>query len=141
MPDASESMIRFMNRPKDTNGEKLHWHRASHDGAPYRGHAPMMTGDEYEDRVHKVADPHLDLFDIADAKQKAHYLYVLDGAANGWFQILYIKRPGEYDPKNPSLAYVEWLQFYMEDGSRTPFMSQGMMEVQGGTSNGMVVQG
>lgn len=138
----SNSLVRFMNRNKDDGGKPLHWHRASLDGAPFRGHSPMLTGEEFEERVTKVADPHVELFDISDPAQKIGYLNVIDGAANGWFQILYIKRPGEYDPANKTVAYVEWVAYFMEDGNRAPFMSPGMMEVQGGTGQqGVVVQG
>lgn len=131
----SHSMVRFMNRTKDDSGQPIHWHRAGIDGAPFRGPAPMLMGDEFEDRIVKVADPHVERFDISVPEQKKGYLMVLDGAANGWFQILYLKRPGEYDPTNKTLAYVEWLEFYMEDGNRAPFMTPGMMELQGGTPN------
>lgn len=131
------SLVRFMNRTTDAGGQPLHWGRAALDGAPFRGPAPMLMGEEYEDRVVRVADPHAEEFDTADAGQKAEYLKVLDGAANQWFQIMYIKRPGEFDASRPRVAYVEWLEYYMEDGSRTPFMSPGVMEVHGGTGPGM----
>lgn len=130
-----------MNRTKDSTGQPLHWGRATLDGAPFRGPAPMFMGEEFEERIAKVADPHVEIFDISNADQKKKYLGVLEGAANSWYRILYIKRPGEYDPKHKTLAYVEWLEYYMEDGTRTPFMSPGVMEVQGGTGPGMVVQG
>jgi hypothetical protein len=128
------SLARFMNRTKDDGGQSLHWGRAALDGAPFRGPAPMLMGEEFEERVVRVADPHAEEFDTADPAQKKLYLNVLDGAANQWFQILYIKRPGEYDKNRPRVAYVEWLEYFMEDGTRTPFMSPGMMEVQGGTA-------
>lgn len=137
----SQSLVRFMNRNKDESGAQLHWHRATTDGAPFRGPPPMLTGEEFDDRVVKVADPHNGIFDITKPDQNKKYLMVLDGAANGWFQILYIKRPGEYDPSDKTKAYVEWVEYYMEDGNRAPFMTPGMMEVQGGTGAGMVVQG
>ncbi len=138
----SSSLVRFMNRQKDAAGNPLHWGRATLDGAPFRGPAPMLMGEEFEDRVTKVADPHAEKFNITVPEQKKGYLTVLDGAANGWFQILYIRRPGEYDPADKNIAYVEWLEYYMEDGNRAPFMSPGVMEVQGGTpGQGLVVQG
>lgn len=134
----SGSLVRFMNRTKDSGGQPLHWGRATLDGAPFRGPSPMFTGEEFEDRVVKVADPHNGVFDITKPEENTAYLAVLDGAANGWFRILYIKRPGEYDPKDKAKAYVEWVEYFMEDGSRTPFMTPAMMEVQGGTGPGMV---
>ena len=136
----ASSLVRFMNRQKDGNGQQLSWHRATLDGAPFRGPPPMFTGEEFEERVARVADPKVDEFDISRPEEKKAYLMVLEGAANHWFRILYIKRPGEYDPKRRTVAYVEWLEFYMEDGTRTPFMSPGVMEVGSGTP-GMAFQG
>lgn len=135
------SLARFMNRTTDGNGQPLHWSRAALDGAPFRGPAPMLMGEEFEEKIVKVADPHAEEFNTADPAEKKAYLQVLDGAANRWFQILYIRRPGEYDANRPRVAYAEWLEYFMEDGTRTPFVTPGMMEVQGGTGPGMVVQG
>lgn len=107
---------RFHDRSQDASGRPLYWYRADLDGAPIRGVTPPLhlKQAEFEDQLVRVAEPRAELFDISDPAQKQAYLSVLDGVANGWYQLVYIRRPGEYDPERRSLAYVEWIEFYME---------------------------
>lgn len=122
------SLSKFFNRTQ-SRGQKLYWGRAQMDGAPFRGQAPpLLTEDEYEQRVVRVVDVQAEFFDISKKDQKRAYLDVLDGAANGWFRILYIKR----FRKSPSVHYVEWAEFYLEDGSQVRAGPGVGMEVANG---------
>lgn len=120
------SLVKFKGRTEE-NGQRLFWGRASLDGAPFRGQAaPLLRDEEYEERAVKIADPHAEEFDIRDPGQKAKYLEVLDGIANGWYQLVFIQRFHE-----GTKHYIEWNQYYMQDGSPEPFMT-GMPSMPSG---------
>ena len=128
------SLVKFSDRKDSGDGRKLYWGRADTDGLPFRGnHAPIMPDEEYEARVVRVADPKNGFFDVTDATQNKAFLDVLDGICNGWFKLIFIER----FHKETSKHYVEWVEYYLEDGTRTPFSStSGMMELANGQSNG-----
>jgi len=112
----SSSLVKFMNRTVNGNGRgKVFWGRAEADGAPFRGpEAPMLTNQEYDDRLVRVHDPKNGIFDVTNEEENKKYLEIMDGLANGWYQLIYINR--QFD-ETKSLVYVEWLESYMEDGS------------------------
>jgi hypothetical protein len=109
-----ESMLR-----RDSSGKPLHWGRADEDGAPFRGNPLMLTEEEYLDRVVKVKDAHNRVFDTSDPKQNRQYLLIVEKAAHGLAQVMYQKkRWRKKGKKGPyPVIYVEWLEFYMQDGS------------------------
>lgn len=114
------SLVKFMNQ-KEAGGKPLYWGRADEDGAPYRGTPPTLPREEFENRLARVCDPHNGVFDLGDPEQNKQYLEVLDKITNGWAQAIFVDR--KYDEKkNTWLAYVEWVEVYMEDGS--PMHSQ-----------------
>jgi hypothetical protein len=126
------SLVKFSNRTQH-NGQRIHWGRSGEDGLPFRGQqAPMYTQEEWEEKTVKVADPHNGHFDTSDPEQNKKYLEVLDGITNGWFQCIYIKR--QYDPEQ-KMVYVEWVEYFLEDGNRAPFMTAGQMELLNGQPN------
>jgi len=87
------SLIKFTNRTDGNGRGKVYWGRADRDGLPFRGAAaPTYTEDEFQDRVVRVADPKNGTFDTGDEEQNKQYLAVLDGIANGWFQLIHIDR-------------------------------------------------
>jgi hypothetical protein len=104
------SMREFFNKNKDSRGQPVSWQRFDLDGAPFRGQAPLLTEQEYENRVRRTRDAHAEFFDITDAKKLKAYLRVLDGIVNGIYQMMYIKRFIK-----PNTHYVEWVEVYMED--------------------------
>lgn len=111
------SLVRFQNRG-NSRGQRLFWGRVDVDGLPYRGeHAPLMPEAEYEQRAVRVADVRNSFFDVNDAAQNQAYLDVLECCANGWFQLLHIVRFWN----NTTQHYIEWAEFYMQDGGRVPF--------------------
>lgn len=129
----SSSLIKFMGRQDGGDGRKLFWGRADTDGLPFRGHhAPIMPDEEYEARVVQVADAKNAFFDVADAAQNKAYLAVLDGACNGWYKIVFVERFWQ----NTTRHYVEWIEYFCEDGSPRPFTStSGMMELAHGSGH------
>lgn len=118
------SLIKFMQQNGAATNisrseQSLHWGRASSDGLPFRGNsAPLLRDDEYEDRVVRVADAKNGTFFTGDPEQNLRYLLILDRVANGWYQILHIDRWRDTNSNN-HFVYVEWLEFFMEDGKPT----------------------
>lgn len=107
---------------QERRGQKLFWGRAAQDGAPFRGAAPpLFTDDEYDQRVVRVVDVRAEFFNLDEAADKAAYLEVLDGVANGWFTMIFIER----FRGGANAHYVEWAEFYLEDGSRAKASAGG----------------
>lgn len=122
------SLVKFSDR-YGAGEQKLFWNRAEQDGLPFRGaYAPSMPEEEYEARVVRVADARNAFFDTLDATQNKLYLDVIECVANGWFRLIHLERFW----KGSTQHYVEWLEYYMEDGSRTPFSRNNVMELSGG---------
>jgi len=74
----------------------------------------MMTNQEFDDRLVRVHDPKNGIFDVTNDEDNKRYLEIMDGLANGWYQLIYINRQFDEEKR---LVYVEWLESYMEDGS------------------------
>jgi len=112
------SLAKFVDRTTTGNGRgSLFWGRAGVDGAPFRGVTPpTYTDDEFQEKVVKIADPKNGRFDTTDQDQNKKYMAVLDGIANGWFQLIFIERLYDSDKK---MVYIEWVEYFMEDGART----------------------
>jgi len=124
------SLIKFMNRHDGNGRGSLHWHRAEQDGYPFRGPvSPTMTEQEFEERLTKVADANVREFDLSDEEQTRVYIDVLDKIHNGWANCFYIERYRDKDDKRR--VYVEWVEYYMEDGTRSP----AIQPMSGMTSN------
>lgn len=135
------SLVKFTNRHLH-RGKKLHWGRADQDGLPYRGaFAPQYTADEFEDRVVRVADPQCEVFDLSDPEQKQAYLQVIDGVVNGWFQCLFVNRRGSRKDPRRVYVHIEWVEYFLEDGHPTPFLSPGTMELANGHLQALLPQG
>src|ERR1019366_5092936 len=110
-------LVKFYNR-KGADAQKLYWNRAEVDGVPFRGpQPPFMTEAEYETRTVRVADARNAFFNVHDPEQNKQYLEVLECCYNQWFQMVHLERFWN----NSTLHYVEWVEYYMEDGTRTPF--------------------
>lgn len=128
----SSSLVKYATRDKAQDGRNLYWARVEEDGLPYRGkHAPVMPDEEYEARTRRVADFRNAFFAVEDQGQNKQFLDVMECIANGWFYLAHIERFWQGKP----VHYVEWIEYYMEDGSRTsaPSTTYGSMEVAGGT--------
>jgi hypothetical protein len=90
-----------------------------------------MPEEEYETRAVRVADYRNAFFDVTDPAENKLYQEVMECCANGWFYLSFIDRFWNKTTKH----YVEWVEYYMEDGSRFPYvMSQGFTEVPDGGS-------
>lgn len=130
------SLVKFSNRTQ-SGGKKLFWDRVNQDNLPFRGQfAPMYRDDEWEDRTVKVADARNGFFDVRDPLSNKQYLDVLECCFNGWFQLVHLERFWQ-DPSGNRTCYhyVEWVEYYMEDGSRTPYLTQGIAELAHGQQN------
>jgi hypothetical protein len=119
----ASSLIKFMNL-QESNGQHLFWGRADVDGIPFRGeHATVMREDEYAIRAVRVRDFRNAFFDTAKPVENKLYCDIMDRCVNGWFQLIHIERFW----RGTGTHYVEWTEFYMEDGTRTPYVTPGRM--------------
>ena len=117
------SLVKFASRVDGNGRGKLYWGRAGVDGAPFRGNAvPALTEEEYDDRVTRVADPHNGTFRTWIEEENRKYLEVIDAILNGWAVSLFVDRwkvrvklGGHVTTRH--VVYLEWAQFYMEDGT------------------------
>jgi hypothetical protein len=98
---------------------QLHWSRADEDGAPFRGNPSHLTSEEYEQRVVRVGDPQAAFFDMTNEDSRKAYLDVVDGIVNKWFELVFIAR---FWKSEPPTHYVEWVEYFYEDGHRSPYM-------------------
>jgi len=131
------SLVKFANRTQAPNGQKLFWDRVGIDNLPFRGaHAPMLTSEEFEDRAVRVADARNAFFDVMDPTQNKQYLDVVECVWNGWFRLVHLERFWVDEAGNRTTKhYVEWVEFYLEDGTRTPFLTGGITELAHGQQN------
>jgi hypothetical protein len=115
---------------KSSNGRgNLYWARSGEDGAPFRGPiAPTMTEEEFEERLVRVADPHVDTFDMANEEHRVQYQKVLDRIANGWAVCCFVTREFIKE-KNNWIVFIEWVEYFMEDGM--PLASHNPMAAMG----------
>lgn len=128
----SNSLIKYAGRSISSGGKRLFWGRAGQDGAPYRGHyAPLMGDEEFEAKAVRICDARNAFFDVMNDEQNELYLSVLDRCMNGWFRLIHLERFYAGSTKH----YVEWAEYYMEDGNRTPFSTSGIMEMSHGAAN------
>jgi hypothetical protein len=130
----NNSLIKYQDERQHTgSGKQMFWQRAELDGFPFRGQAaPILKEEEYEARVRKVGDAKNGFFDVGVPAENAAYLAVCDRIVNGWYQCLYIERFWNKTTRH----YVEWVEFYMEDGSRAPFSYSTSMETYNRNRNG-----
>lgn len=127
------SLVKFSDRHDAGGGRKLFWSRSDVDGLPYRGASPpFMTDEEFEAKAVRVADARNNFFDVSDPQQNKAYLDVLECCFNGWFQMIHLERFW----RQSTCHYVEWVEYYMEDGTRTPFHNPNqIMELAHGQQN------
>lgn len=130
------SLVKFANKVK-SGDQNVFWGRVHRDGLPFRGpHAPMMGEDEYESKVVRVADYRNAFFNIFDPESNKLYLEVMECCFNRWFQLTHLERFWvDPDGRRTHYHYVEWTEYYLEDGSRTPY-GTGITEAMSGHQNG-----
>ncbi len=125
----ANSLVTFSRSMQERDGQKLFWGRADLDGVPYRGpQPPIMPEEEYAERVVKVGEAHADFFDMMVPRDKARYLEVLTACCNGWFRCL------ERIPfwNKTTKHYMEWVEYFMEDGTRIRFAQNQALELDPG---------
>lgn len=127
----SSSLVKFFGKQSPgkaagaSTDQRVYWNRAERDGLPFIGaNPPMLTDEEYEERVTRVAYPQNGYFDSLDPIENAAYMEIIDGVLNGWYQLIHLQRFWQRTTKH----YIEWSAYYMQDGSR---MSQTMYKNPG----------
>lgn len=130
-------MINYFDQTQ-RNGKKLWWGRTDVDGLPFRGPtAPYMPEDEFQERVTRVRDFRNAFFDVTDAQQNRDFCQVMECCGNGWFELFFIERFW----KGTSQHYVEWFEYYLEDGRRTPYLTPGASPLGQANLNGHLGSG
>jgi hypothetical protein len=136
------SLVKFANRLDGRGRGKLYWGRVEVDGLPFRGPtAPTFTEEEFEDRVTRVSDPQNGTFRTWIPKENKKYLDVLDMIFNGWavgiFQKRWLARVKiQGCVTQRMVVYIEWAEFFLEDGSRAPIGYGQPLEHGHGQTNG-----
>lgn len=116
------SLVKFSHKVK--SGDKsVYWGRVHRDGLPYRGtHAPMMGEEEFEAKVIRVADYRNAFFNIFEPESNKQYLEVMECCFNRWFELVHLERFWtDPDGRRTNYHYLEWAEYYLEDGTRTPY--------------------
>lgn len=130
------SLVRYSNRGTSHNGQRLFWDRvgAGADSLPFRGpFAPTYRDEEFEERTVRVADYRNAFFDVAVPAQNADFRAVMECCCNGWFRLVHLERFWVDERGNRTTRhYVEWAEYYLEDGSRTAYLTPGVMELANG---------
>jgi len=117
------SLVKFRNQIDGGNRGMLFWGRAVVDGLPFRGpQAPMLRQEEYEARVVRVADPQNGTFKTWVQGENDAYRKVMDMILNGWAQCIFVERWRDAETDR-HVVYIEWAQYYMEDGAPTSLQS------------------
>ncbi len=122
------SLVRFATQAVADDGRPLQWGRAAVDGLPFRGRLPLMPDAEYEARAVRTADFKCAFFDVATEEGRRDYQTLMDRCLNKWYQLI----TRELFQGGTTRHYVEWAEWYMEDGVRTPYVEYP----GGGTVNG-----
>ena len=136
------SLVKFAGRSNGNGRGKLYWGRVEQDGLPFRGRAaPNYTEEEYEERVARVADPRNGTFRTWIPRENKQYLDILDMIFNGWAVGVYQERwrtrvrlHGRVTQR--MVTYIEWVEYYLEDGSRTQISLGRPMEQSHGSTTG-----
>jgi hypothetical protein len=118
---AGSSLCKYFSQT-DRHGP-LHWGRASADGIPFRGTIPLVREEEFEARVVRVPDFNNAFFDVTVPAENKQFNDVMERCVNGWFTLVFIERFWQQSTKH----YVEWVEFYLEDGAqaRAPNLMEG----------------
>jgi hypothetical protein len=84
----------------------LHWGRYQIDGLPYRGSAEPMTNEEFDQKVGIAKDYFVKTFKLWDEAELAEYQKVMDGAANGVYEIY--DRDRQHLGEGRYVVHLEW---------------------------------
>ena len=119
------SLVKFSHSATKSGDQNVFWNRVHQDGLPFRGHhAPMMGEEEYEAKTVRVADYRNAFFDVFDPASNKQFLEIMERCYNQWFQLVHLERFWVDQHGNRThYHYVEWAEYYLEDGTRTPFGS------------------
>lgn len=120
----ASSLLHFRHET-ESNGQPLHWHRADLDGVPYRGQPPAYSEGEFEARTARVTDARNAFFDLHKPEQNQRYLEVVERCCSGWYRLLHLERFW----RGTTCHYVEWVEYYIEDGGGLPGGGPGVLEV------------
>lgn len=84
------SLLKFQEDPelKDSNGRgPVSFSRVDLDGMPFRGRAPMLREEEWEQLAETVPDGHVEVFDMSIPEHRFALKKVTEGAAVQWYTI------------------------------------------------------
>lgn len=82
------SLIKYQDDQPTVKGNgrgPLHFARAHVDGMPFRGPAPMLKEEEYDNVTETVRDGFVYLFDLSDKDHHNKLQAIIDRSVNGWY--------------------------------------------------------
>lgn len=131
------SVIEQKARTVDEHQRPLHWSRAHLDGAPFRGDPVRLPEELYAERVEKVTEAKVRLFDLSKPKDQIDYADILNRITAGVGQLVrreFLKSAvirqveirderdrviGHEKSQSTGLqVHMEWVEFYMQDNQR-----------------------
>ncbi len=115
----SSSLIKFCDQTDGNSRGKLFWGRLGVDGLPFRGtQPPTYTSEEFDARVVSVGDPRNGTYRTWIPEENKRYLEALDRIINGWARLICVDRWRDQE-HDRHVVYMEWAEFFLEDGSPT----------------------
>lgn len=127
------SLLKYRDEERRENGEaSLSFSRAKIDKAPFRGSAPLLKDEEYDQLAERVYDVDAKVFDLSNPEDLAEFKDVFDRATNQWYQILDYDKRWVTDPETQQVKmyiYMVWGKPYMQIDQAQAHNMIGMSQV------------
>lgn len=108
------SFLKLQDRLSGNARGNVHWHRASRDGAPFRGnHAPLLREEEYEQIAERVHDTYARQFDASNPEHMAELQKVYELWSNGLATVHCHDRQFS-SQRDAWIIYIVWSIPFME---------------------------
>ena len=100
------SFLKYLEQETEPGAAPISFRRAREDGMPFRGNAPLLKQEEYEELTETTCDGNVDVFDLSDPEQKARLQKIVDRTANGWYVISKLEEQFVPQPDGTIKVYV-----------------------------------
>lgn len=112
----NQGLVRYLHT-QHADGEQLQWGRVAQmtDPYPFRGRAPLLREEEYENQVGVARYFRCRFFDTTNEEDLKAYADVMDRCAAGWYLLYHQQR---FCGENRKFHYLEWFENYMQQAPR-----------------------
>lgn len=121
------SLVNYFSETENQNG-RLYWNRVDRDGLPFRGNPELIREEEFEERVVRVPDYNNGFFDTSKPKENRRFNEIMERCVNQWYHLVFIERFWQ----GSTMHYIEWVEFYLQDGTKAKAPLMPSMEAHGG---------